>query len=198
MIVEGKPFVDDDDTGNQVGEQLTVGPMAVFGVNVLRQDRAIGRTLRSLIRFTNTRASARVLHVYFDSDLGSDGAGGIRASSSGDLQVTTVDRWFITSDDAATPGDPVITMVSHGRGSIASPGDSPVYAAGGMDCMLTHWRVRVPAHAVRYLLTFVEMNPTNESAVDVSGKWNDRNLNATLLDGIGATARARVVNWDLT
>jgi hypothetical protein len=198
MIVDGKGFVDGDDTGNHVGEQLTVGPLAVHGVNVLRQDRAIGKFLRSLIRFTNTRGSAQVLNVYFDSDLGSDGLGAIRDTSSGDVQVTSADRWFITSDAAGTPDDPVITFVSHGRGSIASPGDTPLFAAGGTDCMLTHWRIRVPAHRVRYLLTFTELNPSNVSAVNGSGKYNDRNLNATMLDGIGATARARVVNWDLT
>ena len=198
MIVGGKVFIDGDDTGNEVGEQLTVGPVTVSGVNVLRQDRAIGRFLRSLIKFSNTKGSARILHVYFDSNLGSDGAGEIRGTSSGDLRVTVADRWFITSDDAATPSDPVITFVSHGRGSIASPGDSPLVASGGTDCMISHWRVRVPAHAVRYLLTFTELNPTNESAVSSALKYNDRNLNSTLLTGIALSARSKVVNWDLT
>ena len=64
--------------------------------------------------------------------------------------------------------------------------------------MVTRWAFRVPAHAVRYLLVFVEMDPTNEAALNNTAKWNDRDLNATLLDGINAMARARVVNWDLT
>jgi hypothetical protein len=196
LIVDGKGFADADDTGNEVGEQLTVGPTTFHGVAVLRQDRAIGRSLRSLIKFTNTRAFAQTLEVYFDSDLGSDDSGEIRATSTGDLQVTRADRWFVTSDDATTPSDPVLTFVTHGKGSIRSRADSPAF--GDLtECVVTHWTVRVPGHSVRYLLVFAEMNPTNEVALNNVGKWNSQKLNATLLDDIGANAKAKVVNWDL-
>ena len=196
LTVNGRGFADADDTGNEVGEQLTVGPMLVLGVNVLRQDRAIGRSLRSLIKFTNTRASARTLIVYMDSDLGSDGSGEIRDTSTGDLRVTREDRWFVTSDDDVAPSDPVVTFVTHGRGSVVA-GESPAYG-DETECVVTRWTFRVPGHAVRYLLVFAEMDPTNEEALNNTAKWNDRNLNASLLDGIGIAARSRVVNWDLT
>jgi hypothetical protein len=197
LIVDGKRFVDGDDTGNLVGESLTTGPMAVHGVSVLRTDRAIGTALRTLIKLTNTRAAGQSFPLALDSDLGSDGSGEIRATSSGNLSVTSADRWFITSDNATTPSDPVLTFVSHGAGKVRSRGDSPRYG-DGTECVLTHWRVTVPAHAVRYLLLITEMNATNASAISRAAKFDRRLLNATLLTGISQVARSKVLNWDLT
>jgi hypothetical protein len=197
LIVDGKRFVDGNDTGNLVGESLTTGPMAVHGVNVVRTDRAIGTALRTLIRLTNIRASAQTIPIALDSDLGSDGSGEIRGTSNGNLTVTSADRWFITSDHATTPSDPVLTFVSHGTGQVRSRGDSPGYGSGS-ECVLTHWKVRVPANAARYLLIFTEMSTTNASAITKSAKFNKRLLNATLLAGIGQAVRSRVLNWDLT
>src|SRR5262245_25569528 len=162
LTVDGKGFADGDNTGDEVGEQLTVGPTAFHGVNVLRQDRAIGTSLRTLVKFTNTRAREQTLDVIIDSNLGSDGDGRIRGSSSGYQRDTTADHWSVTSDHATTPDDPVLTFVSHGRGSVASTGYSPVVGEDTTDCVVTQWRFRVPAHGVRYLLVFTEMNTTNE------------------------------------
>jgi hypothetical protein len=197
LIVDGKRFVDGDDTGNLVGESLTTGPMAVHGVNVLRTDRAIGTVLRTLIKLTNTRASRQSFPIALDSDLGSDGDGAIRATSSGNLNVTSTDRWFITSDDATSPGDPVLTFVSHGRGQVRSRGDSPRYGHG-TECVLTHWRVTVPAHSARYLLVITEMSTTNGAAISKAARFDNRRLNSTLLAAIGPAKRAKVLNWDLT
>ena len=197
LIVDGKRFVDSDDTGNLVGESLTTGPMAVHGVQVLRTDRAIGTVLRTLVKLTNTRAVGQSFPIALDSDLGSDGDGEIRASSDGNLNVTAADRWFITSDDAATPGDPVLTFVSHGKGQVRSRGDSPRFG-DGTECVVTHWRVSVPAHSVRFLLLITEMSTTNASAISKAARFNNQRLNSTLLAGIGPAKRAKVLNWDLT
>ena len=197
LIVDGKRFVDGDDTGNLVGESLTTGPMPVHGVQVVRTDRAIGTALRTLVKLTNTRGVRQSFPIAMDSELGSDGSGRIRASSDGNLNVTSADRWFITSDDATTPSDPVLTFVSHGRGQVRSRGDSPRFG-DGTDCVLTHWRVAVPAHSARFLLVITEMSTTNASAISKAAKFNNQRLNSTLLVGIGPATRAKVLNWDLT
>jgi hypothetical protein len=197
LIVDGKRFVDGDDTGELVGESLTTGPMTVHGVRVVRTDRAIGTALRTLVKLTNTRAVGQSFPIAMDSDLGSDGSGGIRASSDGNLSVTSADRWFITSDDATTPGDPVLTFVSHGKGQVRSRGDSPRFG-DGTECVITHWWVTVPAHSVRYLLVITEMSETNASAIGKAARFDNPRLNSTLLAGIGPATRAKVLNWDLT
>jgi len=171
--------------------------MTVHGVKVLRTDRAIGTVLRTLVKLTNTRGSGQSFPIAMDSELGSDGSGGIRASSDGNLQVTSADRWFITSDDPTTPGDPVLTFVSHGSGQVRSRGDSPRYV-NVSECVLTHWWVTVPAHSVRFLLVITEMSTTNASAISKAARFNNARLNSTLLAGIGAAKRAKVLNWDLT
>jgi hypothetical protein len=197
LTVDGKRFVDGDDTGNLVGEALTTGPMLVHGVQVLRTDRAIGTVLRTLVKLTNTHAVRQSFGITLDSDLGSDGGGAIRASSDGNLNVTAADRWFITSDDATTPSDPVLTFVSHGTGQVRARGDSPRYG-DGTECVLTHWRVTVPAHSVRFLMVITEMSITNASAISKAARFNNRQLNSALLAGISPSKRANVLNWDLT
>lgn len=197
LIVDGRRFVDGDDTGELVGESLTTGPMTVHGVRVLRTDRAIGTVLRTVVKLTNTRASGQSFPIAMDSDLGSDGSGEIRASSDGNLTVTNADRWFITSDNATTPSDPVLTFVSHGKGQVRSRGDSPRFG-DGTECVLTHWWVTVPAHSVRYLLVITEMSATNASAISKAARFDKPQLNSTLLAGLSPAKQAKVLNWDLT
>jgi hypothetical protein len=198
LIVDGVPFDDPDGNGNLVGQSLTVGPITLHGVKVSRTDAALqtSPTLRSLIKFTNTRNAAQTLQVYLDSDLGSDGSGAIRATSTGDLKVTTADRWFVTSDDATTPSDPAVTFVTYGAGAVAARADSPFYGAD-TEAVLTHWSVRIPGNSTRYLLTYTELHATNESAISAAPKYNKRGLNAALLTNISLSVRTRILNWDL-
>jgi hypothetical protein len=199
MVVDGVTFADPDGNGSHSGESLTVGPVSVHGIRITRTETALSAypTLRSLIKFTNTRAGAQSVPVYFDSNLGSDGNEATRATSSGDLKVTSADRWFVTSDDATTPSDPVLTLANHGVGHVHSTSDSLTHGDGA-GCVLTRWGVRIPGDSTRYLMMFTELRATNAAAIQKAAKYNKQHLTAGLLTGISLKVKARILNWDLT
>jgi len=154
-------------------------------------------TLRSLVKLTNPTSHKLTRLVSICSNLGSDDQTGIRASSDGNHKFTRADRWVITSDDATTPGDPVVTHVFSGKGTrrVAKSG---VCAPGGQsDCAGQQMRLTLGAHKTRYLLFFAEMHFTNGPAIMDVSTYNNKNLTAALRSGLSQTVRNRILNWDL-
>jgi hypothetical protein len=191
-------FVDSDNIGQKVGEQLTVGPELVGNLLVTRTERALpgSPTLRSLVALRNPGGTARTRDVYWHSDLGSDGQTGIRRTSNGSADLVNASRWVVTSDSPTSPSDPVLTHVLWGKRAgvkTAQVLENP----NGTGCLTVRFRVRVPKKSTRYLLFFTEMNVTNPSAVTSAGKFNRQGLNKALLAGIGPKIRSNILNWDL-
>jgi len=193
------PFTDGDGNGNLVGQSLTVGPTKLVGLKITRTDAALTGppALRSLVKLENKGRKARTRILSLCSNLGSDEDTGVRASSSGNKVFSSADRWAVTSDDATTPGDAVVTHVLYGKGHpVAKP--SVICTPGKQsDCIGVEFRVTVPARSTRFLLFYAELNDTNENATASANKYNNKHLNATLLNGISSATRHKILNWDL-
>jgi hypothetical protein len=210
IVVNGKTFNDPNGNGNQVGQQLTVGPQRMSGLRVSRVERALQRTptLRSLVTFKNPTSHAIGAKVLWDSALGSDDSEVTRASSSGNLRFTTADKWVVSSDDGSSPGDPPVTLVVFGPGHVAerpaailnAPEDDTPHGpnSGGEGCVTVKYGINVPAGSVRYLLFFTEMHGSNESAVNTALRFSNIKPSNAAFDGLGSKVRKRVLNFDLT
>lgn len=197
---DASTFVDGDDVGDKSGEQLKVGPDSTGGLLVTRWDRALSKspTLRSLISLRNPSGSARTRDIYWDSDMGSDGETEIRRTSNGSASLVNASRWVVTSDDATTVDDPVLTHVLWGKRARVKTAEIHNNPGGGSDCITTRMRVRIPAKSTVYLLFFTEMNRSHSAAFTSAKKFNTRILNSALLSGIKPGVRSKVVNWDLS
>jgi hypothetical protein len=196
--VNGTDFVDADDALDLAGDNPVelITTAGVGGkIRVTRMDAALSTspTLRSLIAFRNNNAKGRTLTVLWDSNLGSDSSEAVRADSSGNTAYGLNDRWVISSDDATTPSDPVLTFVLFGRRAAERPSNIVDNFGGG--CFGIEFEIRVPGKSTRYLLLFTQMNGTNEQAISRSGAF-DR-LGRGLLRGISDSVRDRILNGNL-
>lgn len=202
LYVGDDGFKDPDDTGNEVGEQITVGPRSVGGLRVTRIDRALpgSRTLRSLIKLENTGRTAKTRHVSLDTEFGADEDLIIEKTSSGNLRFNSQDRWGIVSD-ASPFSDPVATLVNYGKGNVLKPafqiGPYPDTANDAADCVLDVFKVRVPGKSTVYLMFFIEMSANDTDAADSVKKFNNRGLTAALRAGLAPGVRSKILNWDL-
>lgn len=204
LYVGDDGFRDGDGTGDLSGQQLTVGPRKVDGVQVTRIDRALpgSRTLRSLIKLKNPTRRTMTRYVSLDTEYGSDSETVVETTSSGNNRFNSKDRWGITSDDAPF-SDPVVTLVNYGKGRVLKPvlQIGPYAAKGGndgADCVLDVFLVRLPPRATRYLLFYVEMSADDTAAENSVRKFNRQRLTAALLKGIKSGVRSKILNWDLT
>jgi hypothetical protein len=199
--IEGQSFVDDDDEGDLTGQQLTVGPVMLAGLQVTRIERALAGspTLRTLVKLKNTKRKKSVRRrIILSSDLGSDSGTTIRRSSSGDVFFNPADRWMVSSDDPTTAdlGDPPVTFVTYGKGK---PRVKPLHAAllHGRDDLTASYSVRLARKRTAYLMFFTELSETNESAISGTSKFNAKKLNASLKDGLSKKIQKKILNWDL-
>jgi hypothetical protein len=197
LWVDGRPFVDANDEGDLVGEQLTVGPEAFPGVQITRVERGLpgSPTLRSLIKLKSTKKKAATINLSIDSDLGSDSSSEVRRTSSGDAFFSAKDRWVVTSDDADTPSDPPVTHIFNGKGKVTRL----AHGLAGMEeeCLVGGLNVKLPGKATRYVLIFTELSETNESAIAGATKFNKKKLSGALKSGLKKSVRKKVVNWDI-
>jgi hypothetical protein len=204
--VNGKDFDVPSGNGNLSGQQLTVGPNTINGLKVTRYDRALSTspTLRSLVKLTNTSSGKVTRTISLHSDLGADSSTNIVASSSGDLNFTTADRWLITDGDAS---DPPVTHVFYGTGApvttsaiTSTPGvlSGPYYDCVGIDMTVT-----IPAGGTRYVMFFAQMHKlTDHAAAYATSKadaavFDPAGLSSDLLTGISSKVKGRIVNWNL-
>jgi len=193
-------FSDGDGQGNHVGQSLTIGPRTLLGLRVTRTDTGLpgSPTLRSLVKLTNTTNHKLTRAVSLCSNLGSDAASGVRASSNGDHKLTAADRWVVTSDSATTAVDPPVTHVFSGKGALRVTKTGFCAPTGAQsDCVGQELKFTLGGGKTRYLLFYAEMHGTNGSAITGASKYNNKNLTAALRSGLSQTVRSRVLNWDL-
>jgi hypothetical protein len=204
LAVRDTIFEDSDQTGDLVGEQLTVGPEKLAGLRVKRVETALpgSPTLRSLIKLKNkSKHKAKKRTITWDSDLGADGDEEVWATSSGDESLTDSDRWLVFIEGPDTPGDAPGTLVLYGKGK----GVKQTTVADGITdhngCVRFTVRAKVPAKSSRYLLFFTEVHNESDEGADLAAsdaaKFDSKKPGGGVLDGLKKSVKAKVLNWDL-
>src|SRR5262249_21297231 len=109
LEVNGVAFKDPDGVVDLTGSTLTSDVVTLSGLQTQVQYffDPNSPTVRVLFSFTNPSANTIAVVATVDSDLGSDGATTIEASSSSDKVVDPTDRTFVSSDFAPFD-DPVL------------------------------------------------------------------------------------------
>lgn len=195
-------------TANLVGDKQVSGQVQKLGkLKVQRTDSTYANlsTIRSLIKLQNPTKKKVKTSLTVASNLGSDEQTAVRASSNGDLNFNAADRWGVTSDDATTPGDTVVTLVNYGKGKVQKAveqtgpvsGSNETDATGGYDQVDTRFQITVPKRRSVYLMVFAEVNESNSAAISAAAKFNARGLGAELLTGISEGVRKKIVNWQV-
>ena len=200
VAIDGTAFIDaDGNAGMTVPDQVVTVDNTTFApVHVTRTDRALhsSPTLRTLLKFTNTGGTPANLSVEWDSDLGSDSATEVRASSNGNDTYQLNDRWAVSSDDPTAPSDPVLTFVMFGQHAATHP-DTIVDALGNdQTCFTVDTPISVPAGGTRYLLFFTEMNGKIRAAVKGTAKFDTLAAGDAPLTGIKSAVLNRIENWN--
>jgi hypothetical protein len=197
-------FEDADQTGDLVGQQLTVGPTKLEGLRVKRVETALpgSPTLRSLIKLKNkSKHKVKKRTITWDSDVGADRDEEVWATSSGDESLTDSDRWLVFIEGPDTPGDAPGTLVLSGKGK----GVKQTTVADGITdqngCVRFTVRAKVPAKSSRYLLFFTEVHDESDEGADLAAsdaaKFNTKKPGGGVLAGLKKSVKAKVLNWDL-
>jgi hypothetical protein len=138
--------------------------------------------------------------------MGADDDERTRASSTPKNRRTTADDdWIVTSDDAATPGDPVVTFVVYGPGNVDvsnrqvpwAPEDADPATGPNEGCVVFRFRVTVPEGQTRYLLFFTEMRAKNQKAIQTAPRFENVRAASPLMEDISGRVTSRILNWDI-
>jgi hypothetical protein len=202
--VDGVDFVDSDDTVDVTGTTVSAGPETMSGTevsveyHVLTGSDAIIRTLAS---FHNSGSTAVSATASFVTNVGSNGATGIRGTSSTDTIFTTADRWVVTSDSATTPSDPVNTHVLFGPGSpneVPTAVSETVFDCAGTEGISADFEITVLPGQTANLLFFNQLNQTNEEGLASAASNFDPTpeSGSPLIAGLSDTQLENVLNWD--
>jgi hypothetical protein len=195
------------DTWQITNGVLTTSEVVTAGVNVSVQHLALtdSPTLRSMIVLRNAGGSTVTVNRIdwvFNEVGGVDNQ--VRATSSGDLTFSNVDRWLVASDSDGTEsyGVPVIGYVLQGNGAAETVTQTSrtVYRVFGPSSATVGMRatfesISIPAGATRRLLFFTQLTSTNAEGQSAAIGL-ETNLGCALFD-LSAAARAEVVNWQL-
>ena len=160
-------------------------------------------TLRTFISFTNAGAGGLVVPVSWQSNVGSDAATVVVATSSGDTLYTTADRWLVT-DNASDSDVPAVTHVLWGAGATVTPtlAGLSVFADGGgaTQGVRADYSLSVAPGQTVALLFY---NRIHEVRTDATASVGDFNGGATglsaasLLAGLSGDQLGQVVNWNV-
>jgi len=193
--VGGGTFKDPDGIGTLSGQTLTAGPQMRFGLQVSETATALATspTLRVLITLKNPSRAAISTVVVLDSALGTQGNEATVASSSGDMLFRRADRWLV-SQYTSGGEDARVTEVLFGKGAVASK-VAKVLRAPGEGCITVRYDVHVPSKSTRYLMAFVELHDTAESAQSDAAKFNSVTKTSSVMADIGSKVRKKILNW---
>lgn len=190
------------DTVDVTDQSLTAGPVSLAGLQVTVEYSALQFTpaLRVLVTFENPTDVPFEGTVVLGSNFGSDAATAERGRGEPSR------NWFVTSDSATNPGDPVILMVTGGPEPFAASGLFTILGrlsttAEAFDCAGTAGRetnapLFVPPRQTVRLLEFVLLTSTNAEAIS-AGEAFDENppLDAAMMAGITPEQSLSIVNW---
>ena len=202
LYVGGTTFRDDNNEGNEVGEQIKVGPRNTGGVSVTRKDRALADspTLRDLIAFKNTHNSARTLGILIQNDYGADTTEVVKGTAHvPGLSFQTNDRWLLVADDATAPSDALVTNAWYGRGAAERLVNVTNDIPNADGCLGVSYRISVPANSTKYLLLFAQLHDASAvaDAKDDARVFDRKHLPASFLLGLSTKVKNNVLNWNL-
>ncbi len=166
--------------------------------------RAIPRTgaLRVLVALRNTSPRRVDEVVEFGGQLAARNDVTVEETSSGDRNFGRNDRWVITWEahepeaGARDRTAAAVTQVFAGRGGRSQVEDGFVSPVGLADVQ-AELPVQVPAKQTRFLLAYVSLAPYASVAGRDVRSFDRRRPGGRLLQGMGPSVRARVLNWDL-
>lgn len=155
--------------------------------------------VRVLIRVHNTIMEGEPVLLTVYNNYGSDQLTQLYRTSENTMEVSDTTRWMVSHDSDTIGGDPILTYVQRGIGSLdctTQVQDSGAVVSGDL---YTHYSFNVPSGQDRYILLFCEMHTTPSAAATDAAVYNS---NATLaasgyLAGIPESAYGAIVNWDL-
>ena len=197
LVVDGTVFPAGTPTTELGGRQVVLGPATLSGLSVTRRVYVptTEAWARFLDTFTNSTAAPITATVIVQSNYGSDSGTAILASSSGDMTLSSADRW-VTTDDATDSGaDPSLCHVMYGTGAAVAPATitNAAFSCFGTEGMSVTYTLTVPAGGTVRLLYFESQNMNRAGAL-VSCMSFDT-LAASTTSDIPAAELATVVNW---
>jgi hypothetical protein len=193
--------------GDLTGTTLTMSPTTVSGLNVTIQYYAVPgiALLRTLVTLQNPTAATIAATVDVPVNYGSDSNSVIQGTSSGDLAVTTADRWVVSSDSG--PSDPVNTTGAwYGTGASVTPAayTQTVFNCAGTQGLGATFNLSIPAGQSVSLAFFAGLggitanNNTVASALAAAAALFDvpnALANAGGFNGLTSQQSATLANW---
>ena len=225
VTVDGQYFSNPGTMVDLTGQALTTRTVDFGGVQVTIQHMALTNQpiLRTFVTLQNTTAVAATKTVTVEQDLGSDDGTWVQTTSSGDDTWATADRWAITTQGNVFPvGDPVITTVLFGPGTVASPqtnlylcGDRWTLPSAGTaqavkddavnadalanlpaQTSASYFSVTIPAGETRSLAFFSAVTPNTAVApAEELTALYDAGLTGPLAEGLTTDQVRQTVNW---
>jgi len=188
-----------DTTGTTItsAEQLIDG----FYVSKKYYFSTIDPVVRATFKIRNPTSNVMLAKIGINTNLGSDSQTVMDTSSTGGDTLVNADRWMVTTDSTQlNTGDPILTWVRFGPGTIASSpvfGKKPELHVGNyIDTVY----VSVPANSYSLILQLCRLDSNTEAARINVGTFNTAAgiNNAGYLDGLSDTDLTNVVNWDFS
>ncbi len=157
--------------------------------------------VRTLIRVHNTILDTVSLTLDVDNNYGSDSQTQVYRTSNNSMTIDGNTRWAVTHDSDTVNGDPILTYVQRGPGTI----DCDLFLGSNNGAPLVNgylelgYSFQVPPGEDRYVLLFSEMNDTPSSAASDAAVYNTKEalVNSGYLTGIPQSAWGFIVNWNL-
>lgn len=202
LLVKGQTFVDADDNGNVVGEQIKVGPSTLAGLKITRTDRALptSPTMRSLISLKNPKNKAKRVSLAIENDYGADDTEVVRGSAKApNLFYSKQDNWVVVADSIDAPSDAVVTQAFFGKGAKESVTQVTNGFPNADSCLNVKYSVKVPGKSKRHLMLFTQIHDADD--VDLARlrakAFGKNKLGNKFLAGLNKGTRAKILNWDL-
>jgi MYXO-CTERM domain-containing protein len=203
LVVGGKAFVNPDTTVDLTGDTVTSDKVTNIIPHIDAQVTYWFSPTRPVVRavyaLTNTSGADITTDVLVAGNYGSDDSTTVEATDSSDTTIEKADKWFITSDTAAS--DPIILTTRYGTGAGVVPTNA-LTPGGGEDDYGFRYHVTVPANSTIRVMVFHEIanSATAGIVTTLTSAAADYDSLATLqaaglLTGLSATEKAEIVNY---
>jgi hypothetical protein len=200
LRVNNVQYSDSDNTGDLTGTTLTFDPNATSTLQASIQYHVDPTTgiLRTVATLTNTSQSSVNANIDFYTNLGSDGSGVVKGTSSGDTVWNTLDRFVLTDEgfgSGETCCDPAITFVTHGDGSPQET-VSAILQQPNSGAMQWRYNLDVASGETQRIMLLTAMNADTSGGLSGFPQFDGITTGNPFLDGLSQTELNSIVNWD--